>query len=94
MAVVKKFGKLKVVIQSLTFGYLYDIENDIIVESPLGLMLDATNLSEDDIRTLTRIETSEIVDLITKETYPELYDEDGKQIEQDLSEFNDDKKKV
>ncbi len=94
MAVIKKFGKVKVVIQSLTFGYLYDIENDIIVESPLGLMLDATNLSEDDIRTLTRIETSEIVDLITKETYPELYDEDGKQIEQDPSEFDDDKKKV
>ncbi len=71
------FKKDPIICYPLTFGYLLDIENEVIEESKLGIIKDATNLKEDEIRKLKVPETTLIIETIKKETYPELYNEDG-----------------
>ncbi len=81
------------VCQALTFGYLYDIEQGVITDDNLSLaIMDSTCIDMDGFRALRRNEIPEIWEVIKKETYPELYDDDGKEI--DLPEEDDDKKKV
>jgi hypothetical protein len=79
--------------QSMTFGYLYDVEQGLLDDNLLEAVANGTDMSEDDIRALTRVEVNEIWEIVKKETYPELYNEDGteKDIEDDLVE---DKKKA
>jgi len=84
--------KEPVICQALTFGYLLDIENDIVEESKIGIILDGTDLNEAEIRNLRVPEVNKIVDAIKRETYPELYNEDGTLKEFEAS--NNDKKKV
>lgn len=84
----------KIVVQSLTFGYLEDVENGIIEESMGDAILDATNLTTDQLRALTRIEANEIFEIIKRETYPELYNEDGTEKDFDEESVESDKKKV
>lgn len=93
MAIIKKYGDVKVIIDSLTFGYMFDVENGVVEETELGLVLDGTNLTQETLRKLTRIDVSEIIDIITKQTYPELFDKDGNRIISD-DEIINDKKKV
>lgn len=93
MAIIKKYGDIKVIIDSLTFGYMFDVENGVVEETELGLVLDGTNLTQETLRKLTRIDVSEIIDIITKQTYPELFDKDGNRIISD-DEIINDKKKV
>jgi len=76
----------------LTFGYMLDIEDEIIDETKLGVLMDGTNLNEAEIRELKLPETNLLIDAIKKETYPELYNEDGT-LKLDVDE-DDDKKKV
>jgi len=83
--------KEPIICMALTFGYLLDIENDLVDESKIGIVLDGTNLNEAEIRSLRVPEVNKIIDAIKKETYPELYNEDGTMKELDSS---DDKKKV
>lgn len=86
-------GKDSVTCQSLTFGYLYDIEEGVIKETILGAIIDGSNLDEDGVRALTRVQANEIWEIIKKETYPELYDEDGNELTVDI-EPEEDKKKA
>lgn len=94
MAIIKNYGNVKVVIDSLTFGYLLDIESNKVEETELGLILDATDLTEGVLRKLTRTNVTEIVELITQQTYPELFDENGNRIvsDDDIIESEDKKK--
>lgn len=94
MAIIKNYGNVKVVIDSLTFGYLLDIESNKVEETELGLILDATDLTEGVLRKLTRTNVTEIVELITQQTYPELFDENGNRIvsDNDIIESEDKKK--
>jgi len=84
----------EIVCQSLTFGYLYDVENDIVKESVLASVMDGTGLTENDIRALLNTDVQRLWDAIKKETYPELFDSDGNEIE--LSDIDEEtsKKKV
>ncbi len=76
-AIFKDRNNNKITIQSLTFGYLEDVEDGVIEESLASAVLDATTLSMDDLRSLTRLEVNEIFEIVKRETYPELYNEDG-----------------
>jgi len=81
-----------IICQALTFGYLLDIENELVEESKIGIILDGTDLNEAEIRSLRVPEVTKLINAIKKETYPELYNDDGT-----MKEFNDsldDKKKV
>lgn len=68
----------EVVCQPLTFGYIYDVENDIIKEEIHSMIIDATDLTLEDIRKIGRPDIFKLKDAITMETYPEAYDESGK----------------
>jgi len=83
-----------VVCQSLTFGYLYDVENDIVKESVLASVMDGTNLTEDEIRGLLNTDVQRLWDAIKRETYPELFDSDGNEIELSDIDVENSKKKV
>ncbi len=79
--------------QALTFGYLYDVENGVIEDDNLSLaIMDSTGIDLEVFRGLRRNEIVEIWEVIKKETYPELYDADGNEI--DLPDDDSDKKKV
>ena len=85
--------KKPVICQSLTFGYLYDIEQGIIEDDMMGALQDGCDLDLDGVRALTRIQVTEIWEIIKKETYPELYDVDGNPLDLD-DEPSEDKKKA
>ena len=77
----------KIVIDSLTFGYLEDVENNIIEDGYGSSIMDSTGLTSEEVRNLTRVEVQEIFDIVKRETYPELFNADGTEksdIESDL----------
>ena len=81
------------VCQALTFGYLYDMEAGLIEDVNLSLaIMDSTGIDMEAFRALRRNEIPEIWEIIKKETYPELYDANGKEIE--LPDEDNNKKKV
>lgn len=79
---------------ALTFGYMLDVDDEVIEETKLGILMDATDLNEAELRELKLPETNLLVDAIKKETYPELYDEDGNLKKFDTNDEEDSKKKV
>jgi hypothetical protein len=80
---------------SLTFGYIYDVEQGVIEENVLSAILNATALSEEEIRDLPYNDTLELWNAIKRETYPQLFDEDGNELVIDSEEDSEeDKKKV
>lgn len=87
-------GKDNVLCQSLTFGYLYDVEQGLIPDNDmLGAVVDGTNLDKEGVRALSRVQVNEIWELVKRETYPELYEEDGSEKDlSNISESNDKKK--
>lgn len=93
-SIYKTDAKTKVICQSLTFGYMYDIEQGIVEENIMGAVLDGTDLTLEKLRALTRVQVNEIWEVVKKETYPELYNEDGSMREMDDVLGEDDKKKV
>ena len=86
--------KKSVTCQSLTFGYMYDVEQGVVEESIMSAVLDGTDLDEKGIRSLTRVQVNEIWEIVKQLTYPELYNEDGSPKEFDLEDEVDDKKKA
>jgi len=89
-------GKEPIICQSLTFGYLYDIEVGVVTDDNLSLaIMDSTGMDMDMFRSLRRTEIPIIWEIIKRETYPEIYDEDGNEIPDDEDDEQvDDKKKV
>ena len=82
----------KIVIDSLTFGYLEDVENNVIEDGYSSSIMDSTGLTDEEVRKLTRVEVQEIFEIIKRETYPELFNVDG--TEKDArNKSQDDKKK-
>ena len=82
----------EVIVQPLTFGYIDDVENGIIEDNIITAIMDATGLDSDTVRAIRRPDAVAIFEIIKKETYPELYDEDGNEKELTSEETN--KKKV
>lgn len=81
MAKILNFGDTKVICQALTFGYMYDIETGVVEDTVLGAVMDGADLTEEDVRKLRRNEIDAVWEAIKKETYPELYDENGDEID-------------
>jgi hypothetical protein len=84
----------KILCKSLTFGYMYDVENGFIQEDILTAVEDATDLTTDEIRALTRVDVLSLWEEIKRQTYPEIYNEDGTLIEMEATDEVEDKKKV
>ena len=87
-------SKKKITCQALTFGYMYDIEQDIIQEDMLSSVKDGTGLSDDEIRAMLSTDVRAIWDIIKRETYPQLFNEDGSEKEIEITDDEDDKKKL
>lgn len=94
MAKILTFGETKIICQALTFGYLYDIETGVIEDTILGAVMNGADILEEDVRKLRRNEVDAVWDAIKKETYPELYDAEGNEIDVDDTDTNPTKKKV
>ena len=92
--IIKVDGREDVICQALTFGYMYDLETGVKEENTLDAIMDGADLSEDDVRSLRRPDVGKIFGAIKKETYPELYDENGDEKEIEDDDEDDDKKKV
>jgi len=78
----------------LTFGFMLDIEDGIIVETKLNIVENGTDLTIEDIREMRVPDVTLLWIEIQKETYPELYDDKGELIPFDDVNESDDKKKV
>ena len=84
-----------ILVQALTFGYMSDIEDNIIEEDIGEAIIDSTGISIDELRKLRRNQIQELWTLVKKETYPELFDEDGVERTGDYADGDtSDKKKV
>ena len=84
----------KILVQSLTFGYLEDVEAGIVDDKLASIaVLDATDLTNESLRALTRVEVNKIFEIIQRETYPELFNEDGTEKEGIFDASPDDDKK-
>lgn len=84
----------KITCQALTFGYIYDIEQNIIQEDMLSSVKDGTGLSDEEIRAMLSTDVRAIWDIIKRETYPQLFNEDGSEKEIEITDDEDDKKKL
>jgi len=69
--------KKKITCQALTFGYMYDIEQGLIQEDMLSSVKNGTGLDDDAIRGMLSTDVRAIWDIIKRETYPQLFNEDG-----------------
>ena len=81
-----------IIVQAMTFGYLSDVEEGVVEENMGSSILDATGIGIDELRALRRDQINELWVIVKKETYPELYNEDGTEKEYDLDETVDKKK--
>lgn len=61
----------EIVCQSLTFGYIYDVDKGLIAEDKLDIVENGSNLSFDEIKTLLKTQVDELYVAIRTETYPE-----------------------
>lgn len=89
-------GGRKVKCYDLTYGYLLDVESGKVVETKHSAIVNATELSEDEVKALRTSEVNALYDVVLRLTYPHLFDEDGKmkEIPQTDEGDEDDKKKV
>ena len=55
---------------SLTLGYLYDVEKGVIKDDMMLAIMDGTNLSDEEVRSLRTTDAVGILDAIKSETYP------------------------
>ena len=81
----------KVVLYDLTFGMVTKIEENIGI-SKSDIILDASNITVDNINKLRRSEVEYLYEEIIKLTYPELFNNDG--TKKEIENTEDDKKKV
>jgi hypothetical protein len=82
----------EIVCQDLTYGYLVQVQEGVIAETKHGVVMNGANLSEDEVFDLRNSDVNAIYDIITRLTYPDLFDEDGNLISQDAEEPEDKKK--
>ena len=83
----------KIKCYDMTIGLIDAISEDPDLDTPLNVILDATDLDEAGYKKLRRSDTKNIYDLIIQLTYPELFNEDGSAKDRS-GEDEDDKKKA
>lgn len=91
-----KLKTKEVLCYDLTFGYMSDVSDGAVVETTNGVIVNGTDLTEEDLRDFRVSELDVIYKTIIKLTYPQLHDEDGnlKSIDEDVDDTIDDKKKL
>ena len=89
-----KSSKKEVLCYPLTFGYMLDIEDEVIEETKLGIVENGTDLTIDEIKNLRVPDVTLLWKTIQQETYPELYNDKGELIPFDDINESDDKKKL
>lgn len=62
----------------LTYGYLFDAEAGVITETKHGAIMNATGMTEEDVRGSRINDVDALYSAVLQATYPDLYDEDGK----------------
>lgn len=82
----------KIKCYDMTMGLIDAIAEDNENDTPLNVILDATDLNEEQYAKLRRSDTKGIYDTVIRLTYPELFNEDGSQKE--IQDEENDKKKA
>jgi len=90
-----KIGKKTYICYDMTYGFLLDVESGLISSTKSAIIANATDLTEDEVRELRIGTVDKIYAVISRLTYPHLYDEDGK-LKEELPDVDDtvDKKKL
>ena len=86
-------GQEPIVCQDLTYGFLVGVEAGTLEETKHDVVMDGASLSMEEVFALRNTQVNDIYEIILRLTYPMLYDEDGKRIE-DTIDVDVDKKKV
>ena len=93
---IVKIGKNSYTCFDLEYGYLVDVDSGATPNTKDGAIANSTGMSEDEIRKLRISTVNKLYEVISRLTYPDLYDEDGN-LKSDLPEIDEDgdsKKKV
>jgi len=93
MAETYKANGKEIICQDMTYGFLMAIQEGTIVESRHSVIENGTDLSYDDIMELRNSEVDDLYKIVTRLTYPDLFDKDGNQINFDAEEDESDSKK-
>ena len=88
-----KINNEEILCKDLTYGFMLGLQDGSIAETKHDVIMNATDLSEEDIKNLRVSEVDVLYSTITRLTYPHMYDEDGNMKDLD-DDFEEDKKKV
>lgn len=77
VARVVKVGKNTYTCYDLTYGFLLDVETGKSPNTKLAVVMNGTDMSEEDIKALRIGTVDKLYNTITHLTYPDLYDENG-----------------
>ena len=93
---VVKIGKNTYTCFDLEYGFLMDVESGKIPNTKHEAIVNATDLTLEDVKRLRVSAVDKLYGVISRLTYPDLYDENGdlKTDLPDIPEDDDDKKKV
>ena len=85
----------EIICMDLTYGYMVQVANGEVVETTMAVVVNGTELDEDDVNKLRRSEVQGLYDAIIRLSYPHLFNDDGtpKELPEEV-ETEEDKKKV